>query len=67
MYNYIKEKIWLNYMLMVYITFFTFKAQINHIWFLKFKVSEVLCATTFDIICISNFDTKCVHHTMETP
>jgi hypothetical protein len=36
--------------------------------FLKeFKVSEILCVTTFDIICAFSFDKKCVHHTMEMP
>jgi hypothetical protein len=33
----------------------------------KFKVSEILCVTSFDTICIFSFDTKRVHHTMETP
>jgi len=33
---------------------------------IEFKVSEILCVTTFDIICTSSFDTKCVHCTMET-
>jgi len=33
----------------------------------KFKMSEILCVTTFNIISIFNFDTKCVHYIMETP
>jgi hypothetical protein len=33
----------------------------------KFKMSEILWVTTFDIICIFCFDTKCVHYSMETP
>jgi hypothetical protein len=28
-------------------------------------MSEILCASTFDVICISNFNTKFVHRTME--
>jgi hypothetical protein len=44
---------------MEYIICPTFKAQINHMWFKKeFKVSEILCVTTFDIIYTSNFDTS---------
>jgi hypothetical protein len=68
MYKYIKVKVRINCIFMVYIICLTFKAQISHTWFLKeFKVGKILCVTTFDIICISNFDTKSVHHTMETP
>jgi hypothetical protein len=52
MYNYIKKKVWINYIFMVYITCFTFKPQINHMWFLKFKVSEVLCVTTLILYVI---------------
>ncbi len=53
---------------MVYITCFTFKAQMNHMSFLKeFRLTKILCVTIFDIICTSNFDAKCVHCTMETP
>jgi hypothetical protein len=38
----------------------------NYILVLKeLKMSEILCAITFDVICISNFDTKFVHCTME--
>jgi len=33
---------------------------------MEFKVSEILCVTTFNTISISSFDTKCVHRTMET-
>jgi hypothetical protein len=52
---------------MFYITCLIFKTQINHIRFLEeFKMNEILCVTTFNIICIPNFDTKCVHYTMET-
>jgi hypothetical protein len=51
-----------------YIIGFIFKAQINLMRFKKkFKVSEILCVTSFDTICIFSFDTKRVHCTMETP
>jgi hypothetical protein len=33
---------------------------------MEFKVSEILCVTTFNTISISSFDTKCVYRTMET-
>jgi hypothetical protein len=49
-YNCLKEKIWINGIFMVYTTCFTFRAQINHMWFLKeFKVSEFcVLIITFD-------------------
>jgi hypothetical protein len=65
-YNYIKTSIWINCIFMVYIIFLIVKAQINYIWYLKeFKMSEILCVNTFDIIFTSNFNTKCAHYTIE--
>jgi len=42
------------------------KTQINFMWSL-FKMSEILCVHTFDIIYLKFFDIKCVHYTMEIP
>ncbi len=52
-FNYIKTNIWINFIFMVYITCLVVKAQINYMWFLKeFKMSEILCVSTFDIITV---------------
>ncbi len=65
--NYIKTNIWINYIFMVYITCLIVKAQINYMWsFEEFKMSEIVCLSTFDI-CISNFDTKCTLYHGNTP
>jgi len=66
-YSYIKTNIWIyNFIFSVYITCFIVKAQINYMLSLKeFKMREILCVSTFDIICSSNFNIKCVHHTMK--
>jgi hypothetical protein len=61
-------KLWINFMVMVYIIGLVFKAQINLMQFLKeFKVSEILCVITFNTICTFSFDTKCVDCIMEMP
>jgi hypothetical protein len=46
----------INCILMGLITYFIFEAQINYMWFpKKFKVSEILCDTTFYNICSPGF------------
>ncbi len=50
-----------------YIFGLIFQAQLNLIRFKKgFKVSEILCVTTFNTICTFSFGTKCVRCTMGT-
>jgi hypothetical protein len=45
-----------------YIICLTVKAQIHYMRFLKeFKMSEILCVNTFDIITLLPISTQCVY------